>query len=132
MQQRHYTLEEAQAQVPWLEEVFARMASLHDQLQVQHGELTTLMRLRSGNGTSGQHQEIAEGQRTVDSLSDQLRQGVEEINQKGIIVRDVASGLVDFPTLRDGQEVFLCWFKGEARIEFWHGTNEGIGSRKPL
>ena len=60
------------------------------------------------------------------------KQGVEEINQKGIIVRDVTSGLVDFPSLRDGQEVFLCWFKGEARIEYWHGTNEGIGSRKPL
>ena len=132
MRQRHFTLEEAQDQVLRLEEVFARLASLQDQLQVQHGELTTLMRQRGGNGASSHHHEVAEGQRAVDTLTGQLRQELEEINQRGIIVRDVARGLVDFPSIRDGQEIFLCWIKGEARIEYWHGTNEGFGSRKRL
>ena len=132
MIQRHFTLEEAQAQVPWLEEVFARLAALQDQLQAQHGELANLMRQQGGNGVSSHHTEVDEGQRVVDDLTGQLRQDLEEINQRGIIVRDVTRGLVDFLTIRDEQEVFLCWIKGEARIEHWHGTNEGFASRKQL
>jgi hypothetical protein len=49
------------------------------------------------------------------------------------VLRDVDSGLVDFPArVRGGRTVFLCWRLGEPEIAFWHGTNEGFAGRKPL
>jgi len=51
---------------------------------------------------------------------------------RGIIVRDVAIGLVDFPSQREGREVYLCWIGGEERIDFWHETNRGFSHRERL
>ena len=53
-------------------------------------------------------------------------------SSEGIIVRDVATGLVDFPSQREGREVYLCWIRGEERIDFWHETNRGFAHRQPL
>ena len=51
----------------------------------------------------------------------------------GVIVRDIQMGLIDFPAVRDGQLIFLCWRRGEAlRIDWWHPTNTGIAGRRPL
>jgi hypothetical protein len=61
-----------------------------------------------------------------------LEETLEEITDRGIIVRDVASGLVDFPSLREGREVYLCWISGEDRIEYWHETDRGFAHRQPL
>ena len=68
----------------------------------------------------------------IEGLTHQLSQEAQEITDRGIIVRDVGRGLVDFPAYRDDREVYLCWLRGEKQIDFWHGTNEGIGSRKPI
>jgi hypothetical protein len=67
-----------------------------------------------------------------DKLAEQLAQKVEEIQQTGCLVKDVDMGLVDFPSLRGGEEIYLCWKLGEARIGYWHGIEEGFAGRKPL
>jgi hypothetical protein len=61
-----------------------------------------------------------------------LQAGLEEIQSLGGAVKDLALGLVDFPHLRDGREVNLCWKYGEERITHWHGLDEGYARRKPL
>jgi len=132
MRERHFTLDEAKAQLPWLEEVFARVVPMRDQLEAQQGELLSLLRQRGSNGATSKDQEIGDLQRTVDELTGQIKQELEEINLKGIIVRDLGRGLVDFRSERDGQEIFLCWLRGEGDIGYWHGTNEGFGSRKRI
>lgn len=50
----------------------------------------------------------------------------------GVVVRDPGSGLVDFPSERDGEPVFLCWKLGEERVGFYHGSRTGMSGRKPL
>jgi hypothetical protein len=65
-------------------------------------------------------------------LAAQIEDGVQEILDRGIIVRDVSTGLVDFPSQRDGREVFLCWIGGEEKIEFWHETDRGFDYREPI
>ena len=47
-------------------------------------------------------------------------------------MKDLEMGLVDFPSLRGGQEIYLCWKLGEERIQYWHGLTEGYAGRKPL
>jgi hypothetical protein len=67
-----------------------------------------------------------------DKVTEQLAQMIDEIQQTGCLVKDLDSGLVDFPSLRGGEEVYLCWKLGEAHIGYWHGIEEGFAGRKPL
>jgi len=61
-----------------------------------------------------------------------LKTAVHNIQELGCIIKDLDIGLVDFPTLFRGEEVYLCWKLGEPAIEFWHGTQEGFAGRKPI
>ena len=132
MRERNFTLAEANATLPWLEELLARMVPLRDSLEQQQVELMSMMQHRSGNGAVSHDQEIEDSQRTMDDLAQRLRQDLQEITDRGILVRDIVRGLVDFPSQREGETIFLCWLRGEPQIDFWHSTDEGFGSRKPL
>jgi hypothetical protein len=57
---------------------------------------------------------------------------MNRIEAYGCIVKDIDLGLVDFPSMRDGRPVYLCWKAGETRITQWHGMDEGFSERKPL
>jgi len=61
-----------------------------------------------------------------------LQAVIEEIGELGVEVKDLDTGLIDFPTLFHGREVYLCWRLGEDGIRFWHGTDEGFRGRKPI
>ena len=132
MTERNFTLEEANAEVLWLEATFARLDPLREELAARHNALLELLRQRSGNGAASHDEEIRDQQATIEFLTQQLRREVQEITEKGIIVRDLERGLVDFPSRREGRDIFLCWVQGEENIGFWHGTDEGFGSRKRL
>jgi hypothetical protein len=62
----------------------------------------------------------------------QLQQTLDSIHELGCLVKDLDTGLVDFPALHRGREVYLCWRLGEAEIGWWHGTEEGFAGRKPI
>ena len=132
MEHRQFTLEEANALVPWLEETFQRLGRVGEEHGVLHTRLDELLRQRGSNGSSSSSEEMDQAQENVDRLARLLQEGVQEILDRGIIVRDVARGLVDFPSQREGREVFLCWLGGEERIEFWHDTDRGFAHREPL
>ena len=55
-----------------------------------------------------------------------------EIGAKGCHIKDLDSGLVDFPTIWEGREVFLCWKLGEREVAFWHEVDTGFAGRQPL
>jgi hypothetical protein len=67
-----------------------------------------------------------------DSNGQTLKKAMERIEEMGVLVKDLDIGLVDFPTLFHGEEVYLCWRMDEADIDHWHGTNEGFAGRKPI
>jgi hypothetical protein len=58
--------------------------------------------------------------------------GLAQIDRWGVIVRDLDTGICDFPALREGREVYLCWRVGEERIEWWHDVDAGFAGRTPL
>ncbi len=68
----------------------------------------------------------------VEQLACRVRAGLDKIVRLGGIPKDLGLGLVDFPHLRDGEEVHLCWKYGERAIRHWHGLDEGYAARKPL
>jgi hypothetical protein len=61
-----------------------------------------------------------------------LREVLENIQETGCVVKDLDIGLLDFPCLYRGREVYLCWKLGETGIEYWHGVEEGFAGRKPI
>ena len=132
MMNRYYTLEEAIARLPWLEEKFSKMVPVRDELAVQQEQWIALLRRRRNNGHSSSEEEISRSQREVNRLTRDLQGQLKEITDEGILVRDVGRGLVDFPSLRDGREVHLCWLRGEPTIAYWHETNAGFPGRQPL
>ena len=67
-----------------------------------------------------------------DSNAQILKNSMERIEDLGVLVKDLDIGLVDFPTLFRGEEVYLCWRMDESDIDHWHGVNEGFKGRRPI
>jgi hypothetical protein len=76
--------------------------------------------------------EVREARERRDHAAGSLRQVLEEVQELGCVVKDLDIGLVDFPTLFQGREVYLCWKLGEPAIAFWHGVDEGFAGRKAI
>jgi len=133
MRRRLFTLEQANYLIPWLERTFQRLMSSRERLEDTRARLTEVQReLQRRNGTFTRYTELNSMQAELDSMDKELNDIVDEIIAEGIIIRDIPRGLVDFPHLRDGREVYLCWISGEERIEYWHETNRGFDHRQPL
>ena len=67
-----------------------------------------------------------------DAAAAMLKGAIEAVQETGCLIKDLDIGLVDFPTLFRGVEVYLCWKLGEPAIEYWHGVDEGYRGRKPI
>ena len=132
MESDQFTLDEANGLVPWLQETFDRLGRLRQEYVTLQQWLGELERQWQENGGSEDDSELRQARNSVSELARQVEEGVEEILDRGIVVRNVARGLVDFPSQRDGREVYLCWIKGEGRIDFWHETDRGFANREPL
>jgi hypothetical protein len=121
---RHFTVEEANAVIervgPMLEALRdAKNELLDDEAREALGEAAP------GNGGGGAGRQVGEAFLEV-------RRILVELTEAGIVVRDVDRGLIDFPSLRDGREVYLCWQLGEERVGWWHDLESGFGGRQPL
>ena len=68
----------------------------------------------------------------MQGLIDQMAAGVARIDALGLTLRDIENGLVDFPALVSGRQIWLCWQRGESAIGFWHEHDVGFAGRRPL
>jgi hypothetical protein len=76
--------------------------------------------------------EVAEKAAQLDSLVEGMTKKIDELQDLGVLVKDLDFGLVDFPAERYGENVLLCWRYGESEVSYWHMANEGYKGRKPL
>ena len=132
MENDQFTLDEANALVPWLEERFRTLELSREEYLILQERLKDLTDSAANDRPSGSNAEMTQTRASADRLAREIEDGVEEILDRGIIVRTVDTGLVDFPSQREGREVYLCWIRGEAQIEFWHETDRGFAHRQPL
>ena len=70
--------------------------------------------------------------RVVSEAFLQLRAALAQLQEAEVVLRDLDRGLVDFPAIRDGREVYLCWVEGEDEIGYWHDLEAGFAGREPL
>lgn len=132
MAQQHFTIEQANALLPWLREALAEAHKLRDQIVAAMTAARELSVKARSNGGGTVDRQLADSENDLTRLNDAIQKRLEDVQRKGILVRDVDRGLVDFPSLRDGREVHLCWILGEDAVGFWHGTDTGYSGRKPL
>jgi hypothetical protein len=76
--------------------------------------------------------QLAVERRRPDSSPDVMRALLEHLESLGIVVRDLDEGLIDFPTVRDGERAWLCWKLSDGDLGYWHTTREGFASRQPI
>jgi hypothetical protein len=141
---RFYTLDAANAAVSELDGILGVLAEQRAELVRLRDEV-----LASGVGTGdGASTALAErptrpdGAPPVDDLRltrlrmqgliDQMAAGVARIDALGLTLRDIEHGLVDFPALVSGRQVWLCWQRGEKTVGWWHGLDTGFSDRRPL
>jgi hypothetical protein len=122
--ERHYSLEEATALLPRVRELLATLRRARAQLGDAEAR-AALEEAGQANGGGQPGKVVSEGFL-------ELREAMLEFREREIVLRDLDRGLVDFPALRDGAEVYLCWEEGEPEIGFWHDPEAGFGGRRPL
>src|SRR4051812_43171936 len=121
---RHYTLEEARAERDWVaHRVDAARSALGVLASAEARDALAAIDVDRGGGWPG---------RAVARATLELQRAIAELQAADIVVRDVVRGLVDFPAVRDGEEVYLCWLVDEPEIEHWHELDAGFAGRRPL
>lgn len=129
---RHFTPEEANAALAEIRPLVKEMVALraaHLEALARQEQLEVRIR---GNGGGIPPATLAEAADDVDREARALAKVVDEIASRGVEVKDPDEGLVDFPALRRGETVLLCWRLGEEEIAYWHTTEDGFGGRRPL
>ena len=119
---RLYTLEEANAQLPDLRERLPRLRVARD------GLIAASERIKEAVASDGGG--VAEAGWFTHQQT--LKTELEHLAERGILLRDSEVGLIDFPAERGGRRVYLCWRLGEDQVAWYHEANAGFGSRKPL
>jgi hypothetical protein len=122
--ERHFTRSEANALLP-------RLTALLDQLREAKDELTDAA-AHEALGDAAPSNGGGEEGKQVGVAFLEVRRMLQTIEEAGIVLRDIDRGLVDFPALIDGHEVYLCWELGEDEVGYWHELETGYGGREPL
>jgi len=121
---RHYTLEEATELLPRVARLVERIRAARNRLGDREArEALSEAGPTNGGGSPG---------RTVSEGFLELRDSMTELRELEVVLRDLDRGLLDFPSLRAGREIYLCWLEGEDTIGFWHEPEAGFAGRRRL
>lgn len=125
MGKRFFSVAEARRLLPAVRSLTGKMIELSQRLEGFREGIRELSE-KSASNAGG-----PEGTAYIEVLI-ALRACIGQIQDLGILVKGVQDGLVDFPHLMDGREVYLCWKYGEDDIRFWHEVDSGFAGRTPL
>ena len=128
-----FTLEEAQSLLPVLESLLKRAVEGKRSAQsVESGLNTLAQRIFLSGGMKIDSAGVARQRAQLEGLLKQVRETITEIDAIGVQVKDLDSGLLDFPCRMNDQVVLLCWRMGEPAIEYWHTVEDGFQGRQPV
>ena len=122
---KHFTLAEARAMLPQLRQLFKELHASRERARQADEKLGNSL-AKSGGDLGGKL--VAAMTAELVALNAEIRQ----LQERGVVIKDFDRGLVDFPSLRNGREVFLCWELEEDEIEFFHEIEEGYAGRERL
>ena len=121
---KHYNREEANALLPQIREWLQQLEVLRASMRKHDQRVETLLDAGTDRGGAT----VNDWVRTMADIQHVL----DEFRRREIFIKDPDRGLIDFPAIVGGREVFLCWQPGEANVEYWHDLEAGYGGREPL
>ena len=127
----YFTREEAESLLPQISIVLLQIQDHYQVMQQKEDELGALHAQAMGNGHH-LHTRINKLQKELEQLIQTMQALVDELSSFGCELKDPTIGLIDFLSMRNGREVYLCWYLGEERINFWHYLDAGFAGRQPL
>ncbi|WP_078428078.1 DUF2203 domain-containing protein [Alkalihalobacterium alkalinitrilicum] len=128
MSKKYFTVEEANELLPLLEQELVTIQELQKNFQLKFKQLNQLKEHK--------YQSKSESIFTLESelefLELQAQLHMKNIESKGVQLKGIELGLLDFPAIIDGEDVLLCWKQGESKVTHYHGEHEGFAGRKPI
>lgn len=133
---RYFTAEEANRMLPLVKRIASDVVRQWQTVRDLEQRLALVTRRkprRSGNGSGADvyEEEVAQSQAELETEKAVLCDYIEELKGLGVELKGF-DGLCDFPSLRDGREVYLCWRLGEPEVAHWHEQRDGFAGRQPL
>ena len=125
MQPHYFTLDEANAALEIIRPLIAEILKIRDEILAHQPEIWPAMERSAGNGGNAMLSQMAVHFERLDDL-------VHKVLETGVQVKDINTGLLDFPAWRVDHEVYLCWKYGEGEIGFWHEIEAGFAGRRPI
>jgi hypothetical protein len=121
-----YTPQTANKALPEVRRLFSNILT-HKKRAVTLQEQVQMI-IQSGN----QFEEFVKKKQELNAAVSNYYKAIEQLEATGVVIKDVEQGLLDFPSKRFDEEVWLCWKIEESEIRFWHAKDEGFTGRKPL
>ncbi len=125
MEKRFFTVEEARQLLPSLKELMGQVMVISHRLE-EYRDLVQQLADSASSNTGG-----PEGTAYLNIVIS-LQSCLTQLQETGCVLRSLQDGLIDFPHLKQGREIYLCWKYGEEDIRFWHEVDEGFAGRTPL
>jgi hypothetical protein len=130
---RFFTLQQAEKALPGVASAIREAISLKAEYERTESEWQSFsQRVADLGGVRVDRAQAMDQKNHREEAAVALKKAIDQVHQFGCLVKDLDIGLIDFPTLFQGEEVYLCWKLGEAGIQFWHGVHEGFRGRRPI
>ena len=128
---RFYAIDEATAAIPDVERI---LVALRDQRKdlITFRDRALALTPEDGAAAEEAAEELRRIRLRMQGLIDQMQAGGARLVEMDITLRDIETGLIDFPALLAGRPIWLCWRLGESDVQHWHAHDEGFSSRSPL
>ena len=121
-----FTIKQANEMLPSVIKKFKNIINLKNEVLRIQTEMETNPRYMSS------FKDYVIKKQELNSAISNYYKSIEDLENTGVMIKSVEEGLLDFPSIRFNEEVWLCWKEGETEIKFWHGKDEGFMGRKPL
>jgi hypothetical protein len=126
---RFYTIESANGRLVELRPLLAGLRADRDRVAELQAQL---IEFRTTNGNATHAEEVARREGEIAEVVRRMEAAVRQVDAWDVTLRDIGSGLIDFPALVSGRPIWLCWRLGEDDVAWWHEVTTGFGGRKPL
>jgi hypothetical protein len=122
---RYFTLQEANNALAVVRPLMDEIQAIRNEIMSRRPDVWPVVERAAGNGGSQAASRVVKEFERLDAL-------VHQVQETGALFKDINLGLLDFPALKDGREVYLCWKYGEGDIVFWHEIEAGYSGRQPI
>jgi hypothetical protein len=128
---RYYDIDEANAALPDVERILLGLRDQREEL-IRLRDQVLEAKASAGTAPAGTASRTRTLRLRMQFLIDQMQAGVAQLVEQDVTLREIEAGLIDFPALANGRQIWLCWRLGEGPIEYWHELDDGFAGRRLL